>query len=111
MSRVYLVEPVDEKKFNLSSAERYGEIVVVQYENENRPPIFSDDYNGWLWDRLRTFGRYDYLLLCGNMLQNCKASAIIARRWKNFKALAYNAPKTRYDVVLLGDTRESLTIR
>lgn len=98
---VFLVHTLSNKDVNVSSAEAYGEIKLVngryifidEVENEQLPPTFVKNM-------LRAVDQFDpdhdYLLIAGDHLQIVAMSALLAERWGRFKVLRYDREARGY---------------
>jgi len=92
---VVCVHPISNKDVDISSAETYGELVLVnsryifidEVENEQPPQSFVNNM-------LRVVDKFepddDYLLIAGDHLQLVMMAALLADRWGRFKVLRYD---------------------
>jgi|HubBroStandDraft_2_1064218.scaffolds.fasta_scaffold245500_2 hypothetical protein len=98
---VLVAHPIANKDVNISSAEAYGELKIVngryifidEVEEEQLPPAFASKM-------LRAVDEFDpeadYLLIAGDHLQLVALSAMLADRWGRFRVLRYDREARGY---------------
>lgn len=98
---VYVVHSISNKDVDISSAEAYGELRLIngryifidEIEDEQLPAAF-------VTNMLRAVDGFDpnldYLLIAGDHLQLVTMSALLADRWGRFKVLRYDREAKGY---------------
>ena len=103
MTRVFVIEPVREEY--LAGLPAFGEVITV-FNNQGRPPLFSDDYGPALIALLRKLDydpSSDYIAVAGKQVPLFIASAEISATFGPFQVLMFHAGTREYLSRTIGD--------
>jgi len=100
--RVFVLEPT---RHELSTAERYGEVVYALPRGARAPSIWAGDYADAVLDRLDEADydpRVDYFCVAGSVVPVTQVVAALASIYDKFQVLFFDASRGGYAPKTLG---------
>jgi len=99
MAKVFLVER-PRGTIDLSTTEKYGEIVYIFDHNERRPSLFDvNQFMGAVLQKLKELEykpEMDYICVTGGMIPVCLMIAALAYEGTEMNLLLYSATESKY---------------
>ena len=105
-TRVFLLEPV---KQDTQDAREFGEITYLFKYGEQRPSIFSIEYQDELEKRFiecEFDPENDLFVLTGFQIAISIAVAVLTKMFKNFEILCFYVPTHSYTIISVGKVKE-----
>lgn len=91
-------------KYDLASAEQFGELRYIFPPDEPKPRVWVREYRQAIEQSLTDYEfdpAIDYILLIGQILPLAILVNILSTKYRTFKALAFNANTRTYETVLM----------
>jgi hypothetical protein len=108
-SRCFVLEPV--KKQSVKDCEAFGEIVYLFEFGEERPSIFSYEYQKELERKLKELKfnpEYDFFVLTGFQVTLSIAVCVLSKMFESFDVLAFYTPAYSYSAITIGKESKCL---